>query len=86
MIEILRRIIRFAVVIVVASIGLVMALILTFSTIIAIIFLLLISRLRGKPFEVREYWMARKTGRKSTSTQGSLNSKDVTDVESRDIR
>ena len=86
MIELLRRIIRFAVVIVVASIGLVMALILTFSTIIAIAFLLVISRLRGKPFEVKEYWMSRRTGRKSTSTQGSLSSKDVTDVESRDIR
>jgi uncharacterized membrane protein YdfJ with MMPL/SSD domain len=50
MIELLRRIIRFAVVIVVGFLGLVMALILTFST------------------------------------QGSLSSKDVTDVESRDIR
>ena len=86
MIELLRRIIRFAVVIVVAFIGLVMALILTFSTIIAIVFLLVISRLRGKPFKVKEYWMARRTGPKSTSTQGSLSSKDVTDVESRDIR
>jgi len=86
MIELLRRIIRFAVVIVVAFIGLVMALILTFSTIIAIIFLLVISRLRGKPFAVKEYWMSRKTSRKSTSAQGSLNPKDVTDVESRDIR
>ncbi|MDN3988505.1 hypothetical protein [Zwartia vadi] len=86
MIELLRRIIRFAVVIIVAFVGLVMALILTFSTIIAIIFLLVISRLRGKPFEVKEYWMARKTRRKPMSAQGSLNSKDVTDVESRDIR
>ena len=86
MIELLRRIIRFAVVIIVAFVGLVMALILTFSTIIAMIFLLVISRLRGKPFEVKEYWMSRKTRRKPMSTQGSLNSKDVTDVESRDIR
>lgn len=86
MIELLRRIIRFAVVIIVAFVGLVMALILTFSTIIAMIFLLVISRLRGKPFEVKEYWMARKTRRKPMSTQGSLNPKDVTDVESRDIR
>lgn len=86
MIELLRRIIRFAVVIVVAFIGLVMALILTFSTLIAIVFLLVISRLRGKPFEAKEYWMARRSGHKSTSTQGSLNAKDVTDVESRDVR
>jgi hypothetical protein len=86
MIELLRRIIRFAVVIVVACLGLVMALILTFSTLIAIIFLLVVSRLRGKPFEAKEYWMARKSGRKSTSTQGSLSGKDVTDVESRDVR
>ena len=86
MIELLRRIIRFAVVIVVGLIGLVMALVLTFSTIIAIVFLLVISRLRGKPFEVKEYWMARKSGRKPMSSQGSLSSKDVTDVESRDIR
>ena len=86
MIEFLRRIIRFAVVIVVGFIGLVMALILTFSTVIAIAFLLVISRLRGKPFEAKEYWMARRSGRKSMPTQGSLSSKDVTDVESRDIR
>jgi hypothetical protein len=86
MIELLRRIIRFAVVIVVAFLGLVMALILTFSTLIAIIFLMVIARLRGKPFEAKEYWMARRTSRKSTSTQGSLNTKDVTDIESRDVR
>lgn len=86
MIELLRRIIRFAVVIVVAFLGLVMALILTFSTLLAIIFLLVIARLRGKPFEAKEYWMARRSGGKSTSTQGSLSAKDVTDVESRDVR
>lgn len=86
MIELLRRIIRFVVVIFVGLVGLIMALVLTFSTIIAIIFLLAISLLRGKPFEAREYWMARRSGRKSTSTQGSLSSKDVTDVDSRDIR
>jgi small-conductance mechanosensitive channel len=86
MIELLRRIIRLVVVIVVAFIGLVMALVLTFSTIIAIVFLLIVSRLRGKPFEVKEYWMARKTARKPMSAQGSLSSKDVTDVDSRDIR
>lgn len=86
MIELLRRIIRFVVVIFVACVGLVMALILTFSTIIAMIFLLVASRLRGKPFEVKEYWMARKSARKPMSGTGSLSSKDVTDVESRDIR
>lgn len=86
MIELLRRIIRFAVVVMVGLIGLVMALVLTFSTLLAIAFLLVVSRLRGKPFQVKEYWMASRSGRKPMPTQGSLSSKDITDVESRDIR
>jgi len=86
MIELFRRIIRVVVFLVVAFVGLFMALILTISTIIAIAILLVVSRLRGKPFAVKEYWMASKSKRKSMSTTGTLNPKDVTDVESRDIR
>lgn len=86
MIELFRRIIRLVVFLVVAFVGLVMALILTISTIIAIAILLVVSRVRGKPFAVKEYWMASKSKRKSMSPTGTLNPKDVTDVESRDIR
>lgn len=86
MIELLRRFFRLVVFLMVAFVGLIMALILTISTIVAIAVLLVVSRLRGKPFAVREYWMASQSKRKSMSPTGSLNTKDVTDVESRDIR
>lgn len=86
MIEFLRRIIRLVVFFVVAFVGLIMALILTISTIVAIAILLVVYRIRGKPFSVGEYWTASQAKRKSMSPTGALKSKDVTDVDSRDIR
>lgn len=86
MIELLRRIIRLVVFVVVAFAGLVMAVILAASTLVAIMILLVISRLRGKPFAAREYWTASQSKRKSTSATSPLNTKDVTDVDSRDVR
>ena len=69
-----------------ALIGLIMAVIFTVSTIIAIMVLIVVSAIRGKRFEVQEYWMNRQTRRKSILSKGSLRSKDVTDVDVRDIK
>lgn len=86
MIELLRRIIRLIVFLVVAFAGLVMAVILAASTLVAIVILLVVSRLRGKPFAPKEYWTASQSKRKSTSATSALNKKDVTDLDSRDLR
>jgi hypothetical protein len=69
-----------------ALIGLIMAVIFTVSTILAIMVLIIVSAIRGKRFEVKEYWMTRKSRRKSILSKGSLRSKDVTDVDARDIK
>ena len=69
-----------------ALIGLIMAVIFTVSTILAIMVLIIVSAIRGKRFEVKEYWKTRQSRRKSMSATGPLSNKDVTDVEARDIR
>ena len=63
-----------------------MAFVFVLSTIFAIAILVIVARLRGKPFEVREYWKTRQSQRKSTPASGAFANKDVTDVEVRDIR
>jgi hypothetical protein len=45
-----------------------------------------VARLRGKPFEIKEYWKTRQSQRKSTPASSPFANKDVTDVEVRDIR
>ena len=69
-----------------ALIGVIMAIIFTVSTILAILILIIVSALRGKRFEVKEYWMNRQARRKSVLDKGSLRPKDVTDVDARDIK
>ena len=63
-----------------------MAFIFVLSTIFAIALLVIVARLRGKPFEIKEYWKTRQSQRKSTSVSSPFANKDVTDVEVRDIR
>ena len=69
-----------------ALIGVIMAVIFTVSTIVAMMILIIVSAVRGKRFEVKEYWMNRQSRRKSILGKGSLRSKDVTDVDVRDIK
>jgi hypothetical protein len=96
MIAFIGRILRYAALAIVALIGLGMALIFTFSTIIAVAILFLVARLRGQRFSVQEYWTNRKAQRKPIFTKGNTTSSErvqdsqtrdnVTDVEARDIR
>ncbi|MFY9347885.1 MAG: hypothetical protein WAO93_09075 [Orrella sp.] len=91
MIDFIGRIFRFLALALVAFIGLGMALIFTFSTIIAVAILFLVARLRGQRFSVQEYWTNRKAQRKPIFTKGNTVSNErtrenVTDVEARDIR
>jgi hypothetical protein len=91
MIDFIGRLFRFVALALVALIGLGMALIFTFSTIIAVAILFLVARLRGQRFSVQEYWTNRKAQRKPIFTKGNAASSErtrenVTDVEARDIR
>ena len=85
-ITLLRNALKTALFIVVTVLGLAMAVIFALSTIFAIAILVIVARLRGKPFEVKEYWKMRQSQRKSTPASGPFANKDVTDVEARDIR
>jgi hypothetical protein len=85
-IKLLRSALQTALFIVVTVLGLAMAFIFVLSTIFAIAILVIVARVRGKPFEVREYWKTRQSQRKSTPASGPFANKDVTDVEVRDIR
>ena len=85
-INLLRSALKTALFIVVTVLGLAMAVIFALSTIFAIAILVIVARVRGKPFEVKEYWKTRQSQRKSTPTSGPFANKDVTDVEARDIR
>ena len=85
-IKLLRTALKTALFIVVTVLGLAMAFIFVLSTIFAIAILVIVARLRGKPFEIKEYWKTRQSQGKSTSVSSPFANKDVTDVEVRDIR
>ncbi len=82
----IQRIARTVIFVMFALVGLFMAVVFMISTVLAIFVLMLVSTIRGKPFDVKEYWMTRQSRRKSVQTKGFLQSKDVTDVDSRDVR
>ena len=86
MIELLGSALKTVLFIVVTVLGLFMAFIFALSTVFAIAILVIVARLRGKPFEVREYWKTRQSQGKSPSVSSPFANKDVTDVEVRDIR
>jgi hypothetical protein len=94
--EFLNRLVRAVAFGLVALIGLGMALIFTFSTLIAVGILFIAAKLRGKRFSVQEYWTSRQASRKpiftrgnsgpnSNTTQSSYSRDNVTDVEARDV-
>jgi hypothetical protein len=84
--QFLRNALKTVLFIVVTVLGLIMASIFALSTIFAIAILVIVAGLRGKPFEIGEYWKTRQSQRKSTPASGPLANKDATDVEVRDIR
>ena len=88
MLILLQRLVQLVVFVVVALVGLVMATVFAASTIVAVMILVVVARLRGKSFSAKEYWMARSAKRKPILKSGPFstkNSADVTDVKARDI-
>lgn len=89
--DFITRILRIIAFAVVALIGLGMALIFTFSTLIAVGILFLVAKLRGQRFSVQEYWTSRQARRKPIFAKGNFGQQthprdNVTDVEARDVR
>jgi hypothetical protein len=89
--EFIKRFLRVVMFGLVAFISLGMALIFTFSTLIAVAILFLVALLRGQRFSVQEYWTTRQSRRKpifskGNPSRGNLSRDDVTDVQARDIR
>lgn len=84
--ETLTRLFRAFFIGLIALTGLFMALIFTFSTIIAVAILYVVARFRGRTFSVQEYWTARQSHRKPVFTSGVPPRDGVTDLEARDIR
>ena len=88
MLILLQRLVQLVVFVVVALVGLVMATVFAASTIVAVMILVVLARLRGKSFSAKEYWMTRSANRKPILKSGPFstkNSADVTDVKARDI-
>lgn len=88
MLILLQRLVQLVVFVVVALVGVVMATVFAASTIVAVMILVVLARLRGKSFSAKEYWMTRSAKRKPILRSGPFstkNSADVTDVKARDI-
>jgi hypothetical protein len=97
--EFLNRLVRAVAFGLIALIGLGMALIFTFSTLIAVGILFIAAKLSGKRFSVQEYWTSRQAKRKPIFTRGNpagssptgqpspspYSRENVTDVEARDV-
>jgi uncharacterized membrane protein len=79
-----NQIIRGVLFFVLAIFGMMMAFVFMVSTAIAVAILYVVARIKGRPFGVRAYWEERRrpTGDKAPA----FRTKDVTDVEMREIR
>lgn len=91
MTDLLKRIVQVIAFALIALIGLGMALIFTFSTLIAVAILFVAAKLRGQRFSVQEYWTSRQAKRKPIFQKGNFGQPsqrrdNVTDVEARDVR
>lgn len=78
-----NQIIRVLLFFVLAIFGMAMALIFMVSTAIAIGILYVVARIKGRPFGVKAYWDQRR--RTAPATKSAFSTKDVTDVEMREI-
>lgn len=88
MLFLLQRLVRLVAFVFLALIGMFMAVVFVGSTIVAVAILVVVARLRGKTFSVKDYWMERSAQRKPIVKSGSFSTKDsadVTDVKARDI-
>ena len=88
MLFVIQRLLRLVALVLFAFIGMVMAFVFIGSTVVAVAILVVVARLRGKPFSAKEYWAARRTRSQPSAKNGSFSTKngaDVTDVKARDI-
>ena len=85
MAELIRRLARLLLLTALAMAGLVMAVIFTVSTLIALGIAMLVASLRGQRISAREYWMQRQSRRKPMFRPGALRAGDIIDVKSRDV-
>lgn len=76
------QILRGLVFLVLAILGMAMAFVFMVSTIIAIAVLYTVAKIKGRPFGARAYWASRRSG---GAQQRPFKSKDVIDVEMREI-
>ena len=84
----IERLIRLIVFVFVAILGVGMAIVFVASTIVAVSILVVVARLRGRSFSVKEYWMARSARRRPILKKGGFSTTkpaDVTDVKARDV-
>ena len=77
-----NQIIRGVLFLFLALCGMIMAFVFMVSTAIAVAILYVVARIKGRPFGVKAYWEDR---RKPSSPKNMFKSKDITDVEMREI-
>jgi len=77
-----NQIIRGILFLVLAIFGMAMAVIFMISTAIAVAILYVVARIKGRPFGVKAYWEER---RRPAASKNVFKSKDITDVEMREI-
>ena len=83
----LNQILRGALFLVLAVFGMAMAFIFMVSSVIAIAILYVVARIKGRPFGVKAYWQQRRRPTMgSGGHSGGFSTRDVTDVEMREIR
>lgn len=82
----LNQILRGALFLVLAVFGMAMAFIFMVSTAIAVAILYVVARIKGRPFGVKAYWQERRRpGATPGTSAGTFSTRDVTDVEMREI-
>mgnify|MGYP001178166616 CR=1 FL=1 len=77
-----NQIIRGILFLVLAIFGMIAATVFMVSTAIAVAILYVVARIKGRPFAVKTYWEER---RRPYQSRAPFRSKDVTDIEMREI-
>lgn len=77
-----NQIIRAVLFLLLAVFGMAMAFIFMISTAIAVAILYVVARIKGRPFGVKAYWQER---RDPAAAKNVFKTKDVTDIEMREI-
>ncbi|MCH1879158.1 hypothetical protein MJ863_06105 [Alcaligenes ammonioxydans] len=80
-----NQIIRTALFVLLTIFGAIMAFIFMVSTAIAIGILYIVARISGRPFGVKAYWDQRRRPATASRQSSSPRSRDVTDIEMREL-